>query len=81
MNEIYNCSDFYFHLSKADTFPNTILEAQSAGVPVVTNPVCGIGEQIVLNETGWFVSVNTPDETSKQIYEIIKNPATKNVTS
>ena len=80
MNEIYNCSDFYFHLAKADTFPNTILEAQAAGIPVITNPVCGIREQIIENKTGWFVSDNTPEETSEQINEIVKGIDNRNFT-
>ena len=67
LNDLYNCSDFYLHLAKADTFPNTILEAQSCGIPVFANPVCGIPEQIVEGETGWLLSNITPQSLAESI--------------
>ena len=67
LNNLYNCSDFYIHFAKADTFPNTILEAQSCGIPVFANPVCGIPEQIVEGETGWLLSDNSPQRLAESI--------------
>lgn len=67
LNDFYNCSDFYIHFAKADTFPNTILEAQSCGIPVFANPVCGIPEQIVEGETGWLLSDNSPQRLAESI--------------
>lgn len=42
----YQAADIYVHASRADTFPNTILEAQACGTPVVATAVGGISEQI-----------------------------------
>lgn len=47
--EIYNAADVYLHASKADTFPNAILEALSCGLPVIATAVGGIPEQV----KGW----------------------------
>ena len=67
LNELYNCSDYYLHLAKADTFPNTILEAQACGIPVFANPICGIPEQILENRTGWLLDSSKPDKIAKAI--------------
>ena len=71
MNELYNSADYYIHLAKADTFPNTILEAQASGLPVFANPICGIIEQIVDKETGWFIKSESPRKIAHKIKDII----------
>lgn len=73
LNELYNCSDYYLHLAKADTFPNTVLESQSCGIPVFANPVCGIPEQIQENKTGWFLTNSESYQLAKQIKSIISS--------
>jgi glycosyltransferase involved in cell wall biosynthesis len=42
----YQAADLYLHAAKADTFPNTVLEALGCGTPVVATSVGGIPEQI-----------------------------------
>jgi glycosyltransferase involved in cell wall biosynthesis len=42
----YQAADVYLHASKADTFPNTVLEALACGTPVVATAVGGIPEQV-----------------------------------
>jgi glycosyltransferase involved in cell wall biosynthesis len=71
LNDLYNSSDFYLHLAKADTFPNTILEAQSCGIPVFANPVCGIPEQINEGQTGWLLRDILPERLAESIKPII----------
>jgi glycosyltransferase involved in cell wall biosynthesis len=79
LNELYNCSDYYLHLAKADTFPNAVLEAQSCGIPVFANPVCGIPEQIKENKTGWFLKTSESHELADQIKSIISSCSYKNL--
>jgi len=42
----YQAADVYIHAAKADTFPNTIIEALACGKPVVATAVGGIPEQV-----------------------------------
>lgn len=42
----YRAADLYVHAAHADTFPNTVLEAQACGTPVVATAVGGIVEQV-----------------------------------
>jgi glycosyltransferase involved in cell wall biosynthesis len=48
-------TDIYVHAARVDTFPNTVIEALSCGVPVVATRVGGIPEQIVSGVTGLLV--------------------------
>jgi glycosyltransferase involved in cell wall biosynthesis len=42
----YQAADIYVHAARADTFPNTVLEALACGTPVVATAVGGIPEQV-----------------------------------
>ena len=42
----YQAADLYIHAARADTFPNTVLEALACGTPVIATAVGGIPEQV-----------------------------------
>jgi len=65
--------DLLVILSKAEGMPRVILEAFSAGVPVVAFPVGGIPEVIVDGETGFLVRENTPSALAALIREIVRD--------
>lgn len=52
----YQVADVYLHAAKADTFPNTVLEALACGTPVVATAVGGIPEQVFSGKTGILVA-------------------------
>jgi len=53
--KFYQAADLYVHAALADTFPNTVLEAQACGTPVIATRVGGIPEQIENGRTGFLV--------------------------
>src|SRR5262249_45939583 len=42
----YAAADMFVCTSRIESYPRVILEAMAAGLPIVTTPVYGIGEQI-----------------------------------
>ena len=50
--DLYAATDILLYNSYMDGYPNVILEAQAAGVPVISNPKFGMREQISHLETG-----------------------------
>lgn len=71
----FQAADIYVHASKAETFPNTILEAMACALPVVASNVGGISEQVVGGETGLLVEPLNPDELAQAILRLLEDPA------
>jgi glycosyltransferase involved in cell wall biosynthesis len=86
----YQSADCYVHAAKADTFPNSILEALGCGIPVVASRVCGIPEQVKAlahptaafgqqtssknRATGILVPPVNPEAMSEAITFVLKHP-------
>jgi glycosyltransferase involved in cell wall biosynthesis len=60
--------------SKAEGLPRVLLEAFSAGVPVIAFPVGGIPEVICDGETGFLVKESTAEALASRIREVVRNP-------
>src|SRR5262249_3214742 len=58
-----------------DSFPNVLLEAGLAGVPVLASQVGGVGEIIHDGETGWLFEPNQWGQASKKLEQLIKDRA------
>jgi glycosyltransferase involved in cell wall biosynthesis len=56
MPSYYRAADIFFHPSRADTAPFSVLEAMSCGLPVMATSVCGIPEQVSDGETGFLAA-------------------------
>ena len=83
----YQAADLYIHAAKADTFPNTILEALACGTPVVATAVGGIPEQIkglraghsALNQysldtaTGLLISPGSAEDLAAGVQQLLEN--------
>ena len=67
----YQAADLYVHPARAETFPNTILEALACGTPVVASSVGGIPEQIIEGKTGFVVPVGDAQLMAKRIMHVL----------
>ena len=70
----YQAADWYVHASKADTFPNSILEAMACATPVIATAVGGIPEQIIDGHTGYLVAAGDSEALSIKMEYVLANP-------
>jgi glycosyltransferase involved in cell wall biosynthesis len=68
----YQAADLYIHAARADTFPNTVLEAVACGIPVVATAVGGIPEQLVTESADRATGVLTPPGNARALAEAIE---------
>lgn len=71
--QFYQAADVYIHATKADTFPNTVLEALACGTPVVATSVGGVPEQIEDGRNGFLVPPADPEAMAARIEQILCN--------
>lgn len=71
----YQAADVYLHPSRAETFPNTILEALACGIPVVASAVGGIPEQIVEGKTGFLIPSGDAHSMAKRTIQLLEDDA------
>jgi len=69
--DFYRAADVYLHASRADTFPNVILEALACGTPVVATSVGGIPEQIEEGITGFLTPPGDAAAMSARIDQLL----------
>lgn len=67
----FQAADVYAHAARADTFPNTVLEALACGTPVVATAVGGIPEQIEDGRTGFLVPAGSADALSQRLTQLL----------
>jgi glycosyltransferase involved in cell wall biosynthesis len=73
MAKYYQAADLYVHAARADTFPNTILEASACGLPVVASGVGGIVEQVDEGKTGFLVPPLDSGAMAARIVQLIRD--------
>ncbi len=69
----YRAADAYIHAARADTFPNSVIEALACGTPVVATHVGGIPEQIREGETGFLTPAGDPQALATKIEQLLNN--------
>lgn len=69
----YQAADLYLHAARADTFPNTVLEALACGIPAVATAVGGIPEQIVDGVTGRLVPVGDAETMARRVTQLLED--------
>jgi len=70
----YASMDVSVLCSDREGFSNAILEAMSAGLPVVATDVGGNAEAVVEGKTGFIVPTNDPNLLADRILQLAKHP-------
>jgi len=73
--DLLRASDLYVHASREEGFSNAILEAMSAGLPVVAFDVGGNAEAVVHGETGLLASAGDVAAFAAAIAELLSDGA------
>jgi glycosyltransferase involved in cell wall biosynthesis len=71
----YQAADVYVHAARADTFPNTVLEALACGTPAVATAVGGIPEQVEDARTGFLVPVGDAEALAARLRQMLSDDA------
>jgi glycosyltransferase involved in cell wall biosynthesis len=71
--QYYRASDLYVHVAKAETFPNTVLEAMACGLPVIASNVGGIPEQIEDGITGLLIPAQNAELMTRSISLLLRD--------
>ncbi|MEI6259272.1 MAG: glycosyltransferase [Deltaproteobacteria bacterium] len=66
-----NCLSSY---PQQETLSVAVIEAMSAGIPIVCTDVGFMNEIVIPNETGFLVPVDDPESLAKKIIHVLKNP-------
>lgn len=73
--DLYALGDVFAYVSYLDGYPNVVLEAQTARLPVVANDAHGMRDQITDGETGLLVDPSIPGAIRDRITFLLDNPA------
>ncbi len=73
VTDFYHAADLSILCSHEEGFSNTILEAMSAGLPLVVTNVGGNSEAVTDEENGLVVAPHNPKELGKAIDRLIKS--------
>jgi len=71
----YQAADLYIHAARADTFPNTVLEALACGTLVVATAVGGIPEQIDDGVTGFLTPPGDAEAMATRVQQLLVDEA------
>jgi glycosyltransferase involved in cell wall biosynthesis len=73
----YQAADVYIHAARAETFPNTVIEAVACGIPVVATAVGGIPEQVIDGRTGFLVPAGDAEAMARQIVRLLEQESVR----
>ena len=72
--ELLSIAEVCVLTSKAEGFPNVILEYMASSRPVVTTDVGGAGEAVTDGQTGFLVPVGNPAMLAARVIYLLRNP-------
>ena len=71
-------SDLFVLPSLSEGFPNVILEAMAAGLPIVTTNVSGLSEIVKDGENGFVVETRNPQQLAEKISLLLSDTELRN---
>jgi glycosyltransferase involved in cell wall biosynthesis len=71
---ILRAADIHVSASHTEGFPNNVLEAMGASVPVVATSVGGVPEMVVDGVTGILVPARNPDDMARALRQLASDP-------
>ena len=74
IRELLSISDVCVLTSRAEGFPNALLEYMAAGRPVVTTAVGGVREAVVEGESGYIVPVGDEKLIAERVIALLSDP-------
>lgn len=74
VSDLYAAADLFVYVSYRDGYPNAVLEAQTAELPVVANAAHGMRDQITHGTTGLLFETGTDGELRANIESLLANP-------
>lgn len=69
--DLYAAADVFVYVSYRDGFPNAVLEAQTAGLPVVANAAHGMVDQITDGNTGYLVAPGVDGQLRARVTDLL----------
>tara|TARA_Y100001970_G_scaffold157669_1_gene192883 strand:+ start:163 stop:1344 length:1182 start_codon:yes stop_codon:yes gene_type:complete len=67
-----NDADIYLQYSIQEGFCNSVLEAQSMGIPTIVSDAEGLSQNVIHGVTGWVVPKMKPNKLASSIYSLVK---------
>ncbi len=74
VSDLYAMADVFAYISYRDGYPNAVLEAQTAKLPVVANDAYGMVDQITDGETGCLVDPETDGALGNHLARLLTAP-------
>jgi glycosyltransferase involved in cell wall biosynthesis len=75
VGRVYGAIDVFLLTSKTESTPNVLLEAQVAGIPVVSPAVGGVGETMLDGITGALVAERSASALADAVLTLLGDPA------
>lgn len=74
VSDLYMLADVFVYVSYRDGYPKAVLEAQTAGLPVIANAAHGMVDQITDGETGYLVSPGIEGQLRTHLERLLNSP-------
>jgi glycosyltransferase involved in cell wall biosynthesis len=73
--DLYAVADVFVYVSYLDGYPNVVLEAQTAALPVIANAAYGMTEQITDGETGFLIAPSEDGALRHRLEQLLEHPS------